>query len=123
MGNDWRCDCVNTDADKDPTITIEDPWLGKRTVKANDEVAFINDQLKLLLKMKEQKIERNECLDDINYDIALYRFIVNNKNPHMAANQYLETRHAKGFTKGLVSKKEVVRILGWQEGVISMLIL
>jgi hypothetical protein len=118
MGNDWRCDYGNKTDKTVATITISDPWLGERTFEASDDAALIKDQLALLMKLRVQKVARCECLDNIDYDIALYRFILSRDNPNEAAGQYLEARHKKG---GLLSKIEAVCILGWQDGVKSMI--
>lgn len=98
--------------EKEPTLTIDDPWLGKRKIE-NGRAALIRDQLNLLNKFKNDgRKPSKELLDDI----SVYEFILNSQDPDVFAEAYFQEKNRlSGERKTfLISKAEVAKNLGWQ---------
>lgn len=94
------------------TMTFEDKWLGARTMP-NTSRACVEDQLKLLMKMRRDG--RKPTRELLN-DIKVYKFILKQSDPETAAHAYLEMADAMRdqYKVISVSKMEVARRLGWR---------
>jgi hypothetical protein len=92
-------------------FTIEDPWLGKRTI-SNGYVAMIRDQLKLLHKFKNDgRVPSKHLLNDIK----VYEYILEHPDAELMAKDYMnKADQVRRETQSLTTDKmQIAKLLGW----------
>lgn len=97
---------------KTNVITLEDQWLGRRSMP-NTSLAVIQDQLKLLMSMRR---DGRKPTKELLNDIKVYKFILKQADPEAAAYDYLSMADSMRdqYKVISVSKMEVARRLGWR---------
>jgi hypothetical protein len=95
----------------DGTLTLDDQWLGKRTLDGS-ALSTIRDQLKLLLHYRRDGRKPSRQLLD---DIKVYKYILSREDCAKAADDYLSMASQMREEQETISvaKMDIAKRLGW----------
>ncbi len=88
-------------------LTIDDEYVGKRTLKAGNCVGCIFDQLRVLRKIKKRGTSPKPRM--LRDDIRAYEILLTQPDPEQASADYLERREQCQFSK---TKKQILTEMG-----------